>query len=84
MGEFELADHEAGVGCENTETQDENDAASRRWSQCGSQAIICWVWTYGTRPILARVDGSERMPRDIVSAIMIMPAILSSVFSFST
>ena len=84
MGELELANHEAGVGCEDTETQDEDDAPSGRWNQCGFQAIICWIWTYGTRPILARVEGSERMPRDMVSAIMIMPAILSSVFSFST
>ena len=40
MGELELADHEAGVGCEDTQTQDENDAPSRRWNQCGFQAII--------------------------------------------
>ncbi len=40
MGELELADHEASVGCEDTETQDKNDAASRRWNQCGFPAII--------------------------------------------
>ena len=49
----------------------------------GLRQYLCWACTYGTRPILARVDGSERIPRDMVSAIMIMPAILNSCVSFS-
>ena len=33
--------------------------------------------TYGTMPMAARTDGSDNIPRDIVSAIMIIPACLS-------
>ena len=34
--------------------------------------------TYGTMPMAARTDGGDNIPKDIVSAIMIIPACLRS------
>lgn len=39
--------------------------------------------TYGTSPMVFKTEGRLRMPREMVSAIMIMPVCLCALILFS-
>lgn len=63
-----MANHVTGIGCDDAEAYDQDDTA-------GGEVSRGTLWllrdgTYGTIPRAARTEGRERMPREIVSAIM--------------
>lgn len=75
VGKLELPEDEAGVGSKKTEACDENDPSVRTVRQRMSMRFARGI-THGTIPTAARTDGSDSMPKEIVSAIIIIPACL--------
>jgi hypothetical protein len=66
ISQFELAYHIAGIGRRHTES-DNKDHPTRYFLA----SVKLWKnMTYPTRPKTATAEGSDRIPRDIVSAIM--------------
>lgn len=65
---LELTNYVAGVCCNDAEAYDQDDAAESTVSLRLGQLL--GNRTYGTIPMAARAEGSERMPREMVSAIM--------------
>lgn len=63
-----MANHVAGIGRDDAEAYDQYDAAGEEVSR-GILRLLRGG-TYGTIPIAARTEGRERMPREMVSAIM--------------
>ena len=88
-GELELSDHVTGVRREYAQACDEDDTTAR--AHCVSVQLYVgdgmgrgMGQSYGTSPIVARTDGSDRMPKDIVSAIMTIPACHHSIVLYLT
>ena len=68
VSKFELTNYVAGIGRDDAETYDQDNTAGEEVS--GEPPWPLGDETYGTMPMEARTEGRERMPRDMVSAIM--------------
>ena len=68
VGKFELTNHVAGIGCDDAEGYNQDDTAGGEVSR-GLRRLLK-DRTYGTMPIVARTEGRESIPREMVSAIM--------------
>lgn len=68
VSKFKLTNYVAGIGRDDAETYDQDNTAGEEVS--GEPPWPLGDETYGTMPMEARTEGRERMPRDMVSAIM--------------
>ena len=67
---LELPVYEAGVGGQDAEDEDEDETTADSQNRSGRLSLIGQAQTYGTMPMVARTEGRDRMPREMVSAIM--------------
>lgn len=68
--QLELAENNARVGGQQTESGDDNDSPNIRFFSLTSPHSKLGTRTYGASPMVATAEGSDRIPSDIVSAIM--------------
>ena len=69
VSELELADDKTRVGGQETKASDQNDPPEVRISAWPT-VLTAQKSPHPTIPMVARTEGSERIPREIVSAIM--------------